>query len=74
MITDVVHKHLVSTNIVSHIVRRFDEGLKPDYELTGDAELDTHTADTDSVLLEIKAVLAEEEARQERMREAEEDD
>jgi hypothetical protein len=36
--------------------------------------MDTHTADVDSVMLEIKAALAEEEARKERVREAEEDD
>ena len=38
MITDVVHNHLSSTRLVSHVVRRFDEGLKPDYELTGTIE------------------------------------
>jgi len=43
-------------------------------ELTGDFELDLHEADVDSVMLEIKAVLAEEEALQERLRAAEEDD
>ncbi len=35
MITDIVHKHLASSRIVSHVVRRFDEGSRPDYELTG---------------------------------------
>lgn len=35
MITDLVHKHLVSANLASSIVRRFDEGKKPDYELSG---------------------------------------
>ena len=38
MITDMVEKHLVSTALVSHVVRRFDEGFKPDYELTGNIE------------------------------------
>ncbi|MGD9200427.1 MAG: ABC-type transport auxiliary lipoprotein family protein [Chitinispirillia bacterium] len=38
MITDMVEKHLVSTGLVSHVVRRFDEGFKPDYELTGNIE------------------------------------
>ncbi len=35
MITDVVSKHLSSARLVSHIVRRFDEGTRPDYELSG---------------------------------------
>jgi len=34
----------------------------------------THSADVDSVMLEIKAALAEEESRQERLREAEAED
>lgn len=38
MLTDLIHKHLTSTNLVSHVVRRFDEGAKPDYELTGRIE------------------------------------
>jgi hypothetical protein len=35
MITDLVYKHLITSNLVSSIVRRFDEGSKPDYELSG---------------------------------------
>ena len=35
MITDVVHKHLASSGLVSHVIRRFDEGSRPDYELSG---------------------------------------
>ncbi|MDG5814642.1 ABC-type transport auxiliary lipoprotein family protein [Chitinispirillales bacterium ANBcel5] len=35
MITDLVFKHLTSTNLVSSVVRRFDEGRRPDYELSG---------------------------------------
>ena len=35
MITDLVYKHLLSANVFSTIVRRFDEGAMPDYELTG---------------------------------------
>ncbi len=35
MITDAVSKHLSSARLVSHIVRRFDEGTRPDYELSG---------------------------------------
>jgi RIO kinase 1 len=42
--------------------------LHPEQPLTGVFELDTHTADTDAVLAEIKAVLAEEEGRQARLR------
>ncbi|MDD5674927.1 MAG: ABC-type transport auxiliary lipoprotein family protein, partial [Chitinivibrionales bacterium] len=38
MITDLVQKHLLTANIVSHIVRRFDEGQQPDYELSGRIE------------------------------------
>ncbi len=38
MVTDLVYKHLVSSNVVSHIIRRYDEGLKPDYELAGTVE------------------------------------
>jgi ABC-type uncharacterized transport system auxiliary subunit len=35
MITDLVQKHLASVNFVSHVIRRYDEGLNPDYELAG---------------------------------------
>lgn len=35
MITDLVYKHLTSANLVSNIIRRFDEGPRPDYELSG---------------------------------------
>ncbi|NLW32838.1 MAG: hypothetical protein GXY77_15440 [Fibrobacter sp.] len=35
MITDLVYKHLTSANLVSSIIRRFDEGPRPDYELSG---------------------------------------
>jgi ABC-type uncharacterized transport system auxiliary subunit len=38
MITDVILKHLSSVNLTSHVVRRFDEGLKPDFELSGSLE------------------------------------
>ena len=51
----------------------YEEGeLHPDVELTGQFAEDTHEADVDSVMEEIKAALAEEQARQERLREAEE--
>jgi ABC-type uncharacterized transport system auxiliary subunit len=35
MVTDLVHKHLVTRGLVSSVTRRFDEGPKPDYELSG---------------------------------------
>lgn len=35
MISDVVHKHLSTSFLVSHVVRRFDEATRPDYELSG---------------------------------------
>jgi len=35
MITDLIYKHLSSINLVSGLVRRFDEGEKPNYELSG---------------------------------------
>jgi hypothetical protein len=35
MVTDLVYKHLETRNLVSSVTRRFDEGPKPDYELSG---------------------------------------
>ena len=35
MISDLVYKHLFATGIVSSVIRRFDEGPKPNYELSG---------------------------------------
>jgi RIO kinase 1 len=51
-----------------------DGDLHPDLQLTGLAEIDDHAADLDSVMLEIKAALAEEESRKKRLREADEED
>lgn len=45
--------------------------LHPEVELTGHFEESTQAADVDAVLLEIKAAFAEEQNRQERLREAE---
>lgn len=38
MVTDLLHKHLVASELVSSVVRRFDEGAKPYYELSGTIE------------------------------------
>lgn len=35
MVSDLVYKHLTTRNLVSSVIRRFDEGPKPDYELSG---------------------------------------
>jgi len=35
MITDLLYSHLLSVNLVSSVVRRLDEGNKPDFELSG---------------------------------------
>ena len=62
---------LLQSHYAQEIWALFEEGkLHPDHELTGEFELDTHIADTDAVLMEIKAALAEEEARRQRLQEA----
>jgi ABC-type uncharacterized transport system auxiliary subunit len=38
MITDLVFKHLASSRLVSHVVRRYDEEFAPQYELSGRIE------------------------------------
>jgi len=64
---------LLGTRYAQEIWELYEEGeLHPDTVLTGNAEEDTHTADVDSVMLEIKAALEEEQARQERIRDAQE--
>lgn len=35
MMTDLIRKQMVSSGLVSHVVRRYDEGLSPDFELSG---------------------------------------
>ncbi|MDZ7785290.1 MAG: PA4780 family RIO1-like protein kinase [Halioglobus sp.] len=66
---------LLDTHYAQEIWALFEDGdLQPDQPLTGHFDLDTHTADTDAVLEEIKAVLAEEESRRERLRAAESED
>lgn len=38
MVTDLVYKHLLNVNLVSSVQRRYDEGSKPQYELSGMVE------------------------------------
>jgi len=65
---------LLETHYAEEIWTLYEDGeLHPDSALTGAAEIDTHAADTDAVLEEIRAVLAEEAQRQAR-READEAD
>ena len=64
---------LLATRYAQEIWEHFEEGdLHPDIELTGYVEEDTHSADVDAVMLEIKAAMEEEKARLERLRDAEE--
>jgi RIO kinase 1 len=66
---------LKQTNYASEIWGLYEDGeLQPETELSGLFEEDLHSADVDAVLLEIKAAMAEEAARQERLRESEEPD
>ena len=66
---------LKNTRYAKEIWSLFEDGeLQPDTPLTGLYEEDLQAADVDAVLLEIKAALAEESARLERLREAEEPD
>lgn len=55
---------LKGTRYAQEIWELYEDGdLHPDSELTGYAEEDTHTADVDLVMLEIKAALEEEQER-----------
>ncbi|MFT4615028.1 MAG: RIO kinase 1 [Bacteroidia bacterium] len=64
---------LLESHYAQEIWALYENGnLHPDHELTGQFEMDTHTADTDAVLMEIKAAMEEEQDRQERLREADE--
>ena len=66
---------LLNSHYAQEIWAAFEAGdLHPDMGLTGEFELDEHEANVDSVMLEIKAALAEQEELQERLRAAEEDD
>ncbi|MCP5211887.1 MAG: serine protein kinase RIO [Hahellaceae bacterium] len=65
---------LLDTDYANEMWKLYEEGdLHPDSELTGYFEAPTDAADVDSVLGEIKAILAEEAARKERLKESEED-
>lgn len=62
---------LLNTHYADEMWAHFEEGsLHPNLELTGHFAQDEQSADVDSVVYEIKAALAEELERQERMRDA----
>ena len=64
---------LLDSHYASEIWALYEAGdLHPEYPLTGHFELDNHAADVDAVMLEIKAALAEEETRKERLKAADE--
>ncbi|MFV0276897.1 MAG: PA4780 family RIO1-like protein kinase [Parahaliea sp.] len=66
---------LLGSHYAQEIWALYEDGdLHPDYTPSGEFELDTHSADTDAVLAEIRAVLAEEEQRRERLKADEADD
>ena len=65
---------LFSTRYADEMWALFEEGeLTPEVELTGYFADSGETADVDSVMMEIRAALKEEQERQERLREAAED-
>jgi len=62
---------LLSSKYAKEIWALFEDGeLHPEVELTGHFEESTEAADVDVVMQEIKAAFAEEQERQERLREA----
>ncbi len=66
---------LADTNYAKEIWDLYEGGeLHPHVELSGDAEEDSHEADVDDVLAEIKAAFEEEEARKRRMNPSEQAD
>lgn len=66
---------LLDTHYAEEMWALYAEGqLHPNTELTGYFEGTTEAADVDSVLEEIKAVMQEEQERQERIQEADEDE
>lgn len=65
---------LLESRYAQEIWEHYEEGtLHPDIELLGDAVEDTHDADVDAVMLEIKEAMEEEQARQERLKDDDED-
>lgn len=63
---------LLQTQYAREMWALYEDGsLTPDTILTGEFEYDDESADVDAVLLEIKAVMLEEQKRQERLREDE---
>jgi RIO kinase 1 len=63
---------LLGKQYAGEIWELYEDGkLHPEVSLTGTFEASTGAADVDAVMLDIKAVLAEEEKRLERLREAE---
>lgn len=66
---------LLDTQYAKEIWALYEDGeLNPEVKLSGYVEEDTHIADVDLVMMEIKAVIEEENERQERIREAQEPD
>lgn len=66
---------LLETRYAAEMWSLYEEGkLTPETELTGHFDDPEGDADVDSVVAEIRAVLAEEAAKQERLRDAEEED
>jgi RIO kinase 1 len=64
---------LINTQYAKEIWALYEDGLlTPDVELTGLYAESTETADVDAVMLEIQSILAEEDAKQARLREADE--
>jgi RIO kinase 1 len=64
---------LLKSHYAKEIWGLYEDGeLHPESVLTGYFEESTEEADVDGVMEEIKSILAEQEARQQRMAEAEE--
>ncbi|EPJ44364.1 MAG: protein of unknown function RIO1 [Osedax symbiont Rs1] len=65
---------LLKSHYAQEMWELYENGqLTIETELTGKFKLDTHSADVDSVMDEIKAIIAEESARQERLNALEEE-
>lgn len=65
---------LINTQYAKEIWALYEDGqLTPDVELTGLYAESTEAADIDAVMLEIQSILAEEDAKQARLREANEE-